>query len=69
MYMLINVIDNDAIYGYVNYGTADTNKNGGYYTKMRCKKCGAAWLAENHLNGHSICPKCEAEENNVISVK
>lgn len=58
--MEIIVIDYDAVYGYVNYGSIDINKNGGYSTKMRCKKCGNAWLAENFLNGHDTCPKCKA---------
>lgn len=35
------VIDCDAVYGYVNYGTINSETNGGYYTKMRCRKCGA----------------------------
>ena len=49
--MEIRVIDCDAIVGFVDYGTIDSEKNGGWSTKMRCKKCGAAWLAENYING------------------
>ena len=48
--MEIRVIDCDAIVGFVDYGTIDSEKNGGWSTKMRCKKCGAAWLAENYIN-------------------
>ena len=36
--MEIRVIDCDAIVGFVDYGTIDSEKNGGYSTKMRCKK-------------------------------
>lgn len=50
--MEIRVIDCDAIVGFVDYGTIDSEKNGGYSTKMRCKKCGAAWL---------ICYFCRIE--------
>ena len=64
--MEITIIDYDAVQGYVNYGSIDTNKNGGYSTKMRCKKCGAAWLAENYLNGHDSCPKCKATGKRVV---
>lgn len=58
--MKIRVIDCDAIVGFVDYGTIDSEKNGGWSTKMRCRKCGAAWLAENHASGIDSCPKCGA---------
>lgn len=58
--MEIRVIDYDAVVGFVDYGTIDSEKNGGWLTKMRCKKCGAAWLAENHADGRYSCPKCGA---------
>ena len=41
-------------------GIIDSDKNGGWSTKMRCRKCGAAWLAENHASGIDSCPKCGA---------
>lgn len=34
--MKIRVIDYDAIVGFVDYGTIDSEKNGGWSTKMRC---------------------------------
>ena len=58
--MEIRVIDYDAVVGFVDYGTIDSEKNGGWCTKMRCKKCGAAWLTENHADGRYSCPKCKA---------
>ena len=68
--MEIRVIDCDAIVGFVDYGTIDSEKNGGYSTKMRCKKCGAAWLAENYATGYDTCPKCGATgKKYVISVE
>ena len=36
--MEIRVIDCDAIVLFVDYGTIDSEKNGGWSTKMRCKK-------------------------------
>lgn len=67
--MEIRVIDCDAIVGFVDYGTIDSEKNGGWSTKMRCKKCGATWLAENYINGIEKCPKCNATgKKYVISV-
>lgn len=37
---------------------------------MRCKKCGAAWLAENYATGYDTCPKCGATgKKYVISVE
>lgn len=56
--MEIRVIDYDAVVGFVDYGIIDSEKNSGWSTKMRCKKCGTAWLAENHVNGIETCPKC-----------
>lgn len=35
--MEIRVIDCDAIVGFVDYGTIDSEKNGGWSTKMRVK--------------------------------
>lgn len=63
--MEVKVIDCDAIVGFVDYGIIDSEKNSGWSTKMRCKKCGAAWLAENYINGI----KCNATgKKYVISV-
>lgn len=52
------IITYDKVYGYVNYGDLDLNKNGGYATKRRCKKCGNAWIAENFVSGYDTCPEC-----------
>ena len=58
--MKTRILEYNAIVGFVDYGYADSENNGGYYTKMRCKKCDAAWLAENHVSGIDTCPKCGA---------
>lgn len=55
----------DAIVGFVDYRTIDSEKNGRWPTKMRCKKYGTAWLAENHVNGIETCPKCNTTEENI----
>ena len=65
----IHVYDYDAVYGFVDYGSVDSEDNGGYSAKMRCKKCGAAWLDINHLDGHFTCPDCGASGKNVIAIK
>ena len=68
--MKIRVIDYDAIVGFIDYRAIDSEKNGGWSTKMRCRKCGAAWLAENHINGYNTCPKCNTtNEKYVIPVE
>ena len=68
--MKVRIIDSDAIVGFVDYGIYDSEKNGGYVTKMRCKKCGAAWLAENYAGGKDFCPECKAKgKKYVIAVK
>lgn len=54
------VYDYDAIHGFVNYGVMGEEDNGGYAAKMRCKKCGAAWLDINYIDGYDACPKCGA---------
>lgn len=70
MEMKVRIIDSDAIVGFVDYGICDSDKNGGYATKMRCKKCGAAWLAENYPGGKDFCPECKAKgKKYVIAVK
>ena len=53
-------MDCDAIVGIVDYGVFDTETNGGYATKMRCKSCGNAWISENYVDGNDTCPKCGA---------
>ena len=58
--MKIRIFDYDAIVGFVDYGTIDSEVNGGWSTKMRCKKCGAAWISENYVTGNDTCPKCNA---------
>lgn len=68
--MKIRVINYDVIVGFVDYGTIDSEKNGGWSTKLRCRKCGAAWLAENYINGYNTCPKCNiTSEKYVIPVE
>ena len=56
-----SIINIDPIYGFVDYGKYKFRKSNHteYITKVRCKKCGAAWLAENYVNGFDTCPKCE----------
>ena len=66
--MEIRVIDCDAIVGFVDYGTIDSETNGGWSTKMRCRKCGAAWLAENHASGIDSCPKCGATGKKYVMI-
>lgn len=61
------ILDCNKITGFVDYGEVDLTKNGGYSTKMRCKKCGAAWLDVNHQNGRSECPKCRAKGKDVAA--
>ena len=65
----ICVYDYDAVCGFVSYGSMDSEKNGGYAAKMRCKKCGAAWLDINHVDGYFTCPDCGASGRNVMTVK
>lgn len=50
----IHIMDCDAIYGLVDYGYLDSETNGGYAAKMRCRKCGAAWLDINYVDGHDL---------------
>lgn len=67
--MKVRVINCDVIVGFVDYGISDSKVNGGYSTKMRCKKCGNAWLAENYLCGRDTCPKCNTTgKRYIISV-
>lgn len=66
--MKVFVYDYDKVNGFVNYGTMDSEYNGGYAAKMRCKECGAAWLDINHVDGYFTCPKCGARGKNVIPV-
>lgn len=62
----IFVMDYDAVYGFVNYGSMDEDDNGGYAAKMRCKKCGAAWLDINYVDGYDTCPECGAHGKRYI---
>lgn len=64
----IFIYDCDAVYGFVYYGSMDEDDNGGYAAKMRCRKCGAAWLDINHLDGYFTCPKCGASGGSVMAV-
>lgn len=69
--MIIRVIDCNPIVGFVDYGTIefdehDTNPYASKATKMRCMKCGAAWLAENEVAGTDVCPECLATDKYVI---
>ena len=65
----IFIMDCDAVYGFVNYGSMDLEDNGGYATKMRCKKCGNAWLDINYVAGYDTCPKCGASGKTVMAIK
>lgn len=65
--MEIRVIDCDAIVGFVDYGTIDSEKNGGYSTKMRCKKCGEyfwqtdderIWFTDRNMKAPCRCYSC-----------
>ena len=47
--MEIRVIDCDAIVGFVDYGIIDSEKNGGWSTKMRCRKCGVENAVQHGL--------------------
>lgn len=64
----IQIMDYDAVHGFVDYGEVDLEKNGGYSAKMRCKKCGAAWIDINHVDGYFTCPKCGASDRSVIAI-
>lgn len=69
MNMNIRVIDCNPIVGFVDYGTIECDTNNiysGLGTKMRCKKCGHAWLSENEVAGTDTCPKCFATGRDVI---
>ena len=65
----IFVYDYDPVYGFVDYGSMDSETNGGWAAKMRCKKYGAAWLNVNHIDGYTTCPECGASGRNVFAVK
>ena len=60
--MKIRILSYDAVFGFVDYGETpeiDSDKSYiPYFTKERCKNCGAAWLAENYVSGRWQCPKC-----------
>lgn len=56
------IIESNKIVGFVDYGSTDSL----WATKMRCKCCGGAWLAEEYILGSDVCPKCGAEGKNVI---
>lgn len=63
----IRILTYDAIYGLVDYGSAEFNLNKNeWLTKERCKVCGAAWLAENYVDGHYRCPECGASKKGDI---
>lgn len=66
----IRVIDYNPVFGFVDYGEVDLDKNGGYCAKMRCKRCGAAWIDINHLDGHFTCPNCgTSKKGHIMSVE
>lgn len=65
----IYVLDYDEVQGLVDYGSVDSEFNGGYAAKMRCKACGAAWLDVNYVDGFDTCPKCGASGRKVIAVE
>ena len=51
----IHIMDCDAIYGLVDYGYLDSETNGGYAAKMRCRKCGYSRRAEcKHCSDNAL---------------
>lgn len=67
-----DILSYDAVFGLVNYGktvidTDDVTSN--YDSRMRCKSCGAAWLASNYINGYDKCPACGAGEQSIFSME
>lgn len=53
----IGIFEYNAIVGFVDYGRVEIKDNDFIYiTKMRCKSCGAAWIAENYCYGNDTCP-------------
>ena len=60
--MQIHIIDCNPVVGHVNFGSIEWDENNPYdfgrCTKMRCYNCGAAWLAENYIDGRDTCPEC-----------
>lgn len=60
----MRIMDYSPITGLVDYGITPKEKL--WTTKMRCKVCGAAWLAENYTGGTDMCPKCSTTGKNVI---
>lgn len=69
--MKINIITYDKVFGFVNYGAIDYEEGKfAYGTTMRCKECGAAWLAENHIEGLWKCPECGTEKkSSILTIK
>ena len=69
----MRILQYDAIVGFVDYGSVECDSEElTYITKMRCKLCGAAWIAENYRFGSVACPNCLENKNNdgiPISVK
>lgn len=58
----IDIVEYNPIIGLVDYGISTDD----YATKMRCKSCGGAWLAENYVGGTDVCPKCGESGKNVM---
>lgn len=57
----MRILQYDAIVGFVDYGSVeydDSEELLTYITTMRCKLCGAAWIAENYRFGYEVCPNC-----------
>ncbi len=69
----MRILQYDAIVGFVDYGSVEYDSEElTYITKMRCKLCGAAWIAENYRFGGDACPNCLENKNDngiLISVK
>ena len=60
----IRILQYNAIVGFVDYGSVECDsKELTYITKMRCKLCGAAWIAENYRFGSDACPNCLENKN------
>ena len=69
----MRILQYDAIVGFVDYGSVECDSEElTYITKMRCKLCSAAWIAENYRFGSVSCPNCLENKNDdgiPISVK
>lgn len=64
----MRILQYDAIVGFVDYGSVEYDSEEvflTYISKMRCKLCGAAWIAENYRFGYDACPNCLENKGDV----